>query len=125
MGSPLYMCPEQATSYDRLDARSDVYSLGAVAYYLVTGRPPFESGSIWEVMKAHSRDPVKLPAEVNPAVPADLERVILRCLAKLPTNRFQDMDSLEKALSECTCAGKWTEEKAAAWWEAIKTKESQ
>jgi len=118
-GSPLYMCPEQIKAYDKLDARSDVYSLGAVAYYLVTGRPPFVSENIWDIMAAHGRDPVKPPAEVNPAMPSDLESVIVRCLAKLPANRFQDVESLEKALSGCACAGQWTEDEAAAWWREV------
>ena len=85
----------------------------------MTGRPPFEGDTIWEIIEAHAREPVKPPAEVNPAVPADLERVIMRCLAKLPANRYQDMESLDKALGECACAGKWTEEQAAAWWQQI------
>jgi eukaryotic-like serine/threonine-protein kinase len=122
-GTPHYMCPEQMRAYDRLDARSDVYSLGAVAYYLVTGRPPFEGDTIAEITEAHARDPVQPPADVHPGVPYDLERVIIRCLAKMPTNRYQDMDSVHKVLGECACAGKWTDEKAAAWWEQIKSHE--
>ena len=63
--------------------------------------------------------PSSRPAEVNPAVPADLELVIIRCLAKLPANRFQDVESLDKALAACECAGKWTEDQAAAWWREV------
>jgi len=118
-GSPLYMCPEQMKAYDRLDARSDIYSLGAVAYYLLTGRPPFSGGTIAEIINAHSHAPVKPPAEVNPCVPADLELVVIRCLAKLPGNRYQNMDSLDKALAACVCTGQWTEERAEAWWKKI------
>jgi eukaryotic-like serine/threonine-protein kinase len=118
-GSPLYMCPEQVRAYDKLDARSDIYSLGAVAYYLVTGKPPFVGDSVWDIVAAHARDPVKPPAEVNPAVPPDLELVIIRCLAKQPANRFQDVENLEKALAGCECAGKWTEDQAAAWWRNV------
>jgi serine/threonine-protein kinase len=118
-GSPLYMCPEQAKSFDRLDARSDIYSLGAVAYYLVTGRPPFVGESVWDIVAAHARDPVEPPAQVNPAVPGDLELVIIRCLAKLPANRFQDAESLEKALAACECAGQWTQQRAAQWWREV------
>jgi len=118
-GSPLYMCPEQFRAYDRLDARSDIYSLGAVAYYLVTGRPPFQGLTIGEIIDAHARDPVEPPANIQPGVPYDVERIIMRCLAKLPANRFQDMASLDKALGQCECDGKWTEEQAAAWWQRI------
>jgi len=119
IGSPLYMSPEQVRTSHTLDARSDIYSLGAVAYYLVTGRPPFTADNVWDIIAAHGRDPVTPPAEVNPAVPPDLEMVIIRCLAKLPANRFQDVASLAKALGACECAGKWTEDRAAAWWRDV------
>ncbi|MGA2797730.1 MAG: serine/threonine-protein kinase [Thermoguttaceae bacterium] len=115
-GSPLYMCPEQKRSYHNLDARSDIYSLGAVAYFLVTGRPPFVGDNIYDIIAAHARDPVTPASELNPAVPQDLELVINRCLAKMPANRFQDVDTLEKALAACACADQWTEDQAAAWW---------
>ena len=115
-GSPLFMCPEQKKSYHNLDARSDIYSLGAVAYFLVTGRPPFVGDNIFDIIAAHARDPVTPASELNPAVPQDLELVINRCLAKLPANRYQDVDTLEKALAACDCADKWTEDHAAAWW---------
>jgi serine/threonine-protein kinase len=115
-GSPLYMCPEQKHSYHNLDARSDIYSLGAVAYFLVTGRPPFVADNIYDVIAAHARDPVTPASELNPAVPQDLELVINRCLAKMPANRYQDVDTLEKALAACACADQWTEDQAAAWW---------
>jgi eukaryotic-like serine/threonine-protein kinase len=118
-GSPLYMCPEQSKAYDKLDARSDIYSLGAVAYYLVTGKPPFVSDSIWDIIASHAHDPVVPPSRVNAAVPPDLELVIIRCLAKMPANRFQDAESLEEALAACQCAGKWTEEQATAWWQKV------
>ncbi len=115
-GSPLYMCPEQAEAYDKLDARSDIYSLGAVAYYLVTGRPPFVGSSVWEVIRAHSCTPVEPPSAVNSSVPADLQAVILRCLEKRPQDRFPNAASLHEALGACRCAGKWTEAEATAWW---------
>jgi serine/threonine-protein kinase len=117
-GSPLYMCPEQAHAYDQLDARSDIYSLGAVAYWLVTGRPPFTAESVWEIITAHARDPLKPPRDVNPDIPDDLERIIIRCLAKMPTNRFQDVQSLAEGLRACVCAGQWTPHDATQWWQA-------
>jgi tRNA A-37 threonylcarbamoyl transferase component Bud32 len=115
-GSPLYMCPEQTRSYDRLDARSDIYSLGAVAYHLVTGLPPFVRDSSWDVIIAHSRDAVEPPSKVRD-VPADLERVILKCLEKQPADRYQSAQELASALAECEAAGKWTAQRANQWWE--------
>jgi serine/threonine-protein kinase len=115
-GTPLYMSPEQARGLDDLDARSDIYSLGAVGYALLTGRPPFDAASSIEVMIAHVRDEAARPSVYQPDLPADLEQVILRCLAKKPEDRFQDVDSLEQALAECAAADQWTQSDAARWW---------
>jgi len=115
-GTPLFMSPEQARGLVEIDARSDIYSLGAVAYALLIGRPPFERTNPLEVMIAHAHDDVTPPSELRADVPADLERVILRCLAKMPEDRFQDTDSLEQALAECAAADQWTHSHAARWW---------
>jgi serine/threonine-protein kinase len=116
LGTPLFMSPEQATSSQELDGRGDLYSLGAVAYYLLTGRPPFEGDDGIVVMIAHARDPVVPPSRVHPGIPEDLERVVLRCLAKHPDERFADAQGLERALGHCACAGKWDQDLAARWW---------
>jgi serine/threonine-protein kinase len=115
-GTPLFMSPEQARGLADLDARSDIYSLGAVAYTLLTGRPPFESTNPMEVIIAHVRDEALRPSQHQADVPADLEQVILRCLAKSPQERFQDALSLEHALSQCAAADQWTQSHAARWW---------
>jgi eukaryotic-like serine/threonine-protein kinase len=114
-GSPLYMCPEQAKSYDKLDARSDIYSLGTVAYHLLTGIPPFVGDSAWDIIVAHSRDPVEPPSKVRD-VPNDLEQVIMKCLEKKPEDRYQTAQELAHALAACETFGKWTPERAAKWW---------
>jgi serine/threonine-protein kinase len=115
-GTPLFMSPEQARGCDDLDARSDIYSLGAVAYAMITGRPPFEGRNSLDVMIAHVRDDVALPSDLRAGVPADLERVILRCMAKRPEDRFQNVESLEQALAECAAADQWTQAQAIRWW---------
>lgn len=116
LGTPLFMSPEQATGGRELDERSDIYSLGAVAYFLLTGRPPFNQGSGIEVMIAHARDPVVPPSVLRDDIPEDLERVVMRCLEKDPDDRFPDARSLEEALSDCACATEWAAEQAAQWW---------
>lgn len=114
-GSPLYMSPEQAVGM-KLDARSDIYSLGGVAYYLLTGRPPFEGDSAWKVMVAHAKEPVVPPSRWNPLIPKDLERVILRCLSKEPTDRFESAQDLAESLRACESSRDWDYEKAGDWW---------
>lgn len=115
-GSPLYMSPEQATGEAVLDPRSDIYAVGAVGYYLLTGRPPFEGRSGWQVMIAHARDPVVPPSKYVPDLPADLERVLLRCLSKDPADRYPDAMSVHRALIACQNADDWSPSLAREWW---------
>jgi serine/threonine-protein kinase len=116
LGTPLFMSPEQAAGGRELDGRSDIYSLGAVAYFLLIGRPPFDGPSGLELMIAHARDPVVPPSQVRPGIPDDLEHVVLRCLAKDAAERFPDAESLERALAACACAGDWDQDRADRWW---------
>lgn len=115
-GSPLYMSPEQATGDREPDARSDIYSLGVVAYFLLTGRPPFDDGRVVNVLVAHAnREPVPVSA-LEPTTPADLEAVVMRCLAKNPDDRFGSAEELRDALESCAAAGEWTYESGRQWW---------
>ncbi|HEV3005677.1 MAG TPA: serine/threonine-protein kinase, partial [Pirellulales bacterium] len=115
-GSPLYMSPEQAVGEIESDARGDIYSLGAVAYFMLTGRPPFDGQNAIKVLMAHAHDEVAPPSRLRPESPPDLERVVLRCLAKRADDRFQEVLGLEQALADCEGAGEWTRERAARWW---------
>jgi serine/threonine-protein kinase len=116
LGTPLFMSPEQATGGRELDERGDIYALGAVAYHLLTGRPPFDEAGGIAALIAHARDPVLPPSRVRAGIPEDLERVVLRCLAKDPADRYPDAEGLERALGECACAGEWDRRRAAQWW---------
>jgi serine/threonine-protein kinase len=115
-GTPAYMSPEQTAGRTDLDARSDIYSLGAVAYFLLTGRPPFVRATAMQTLAAHLTETVTAPDRHRPDVPADLQAAVLRCLEKDPTRRWPDVDALEQALVRCDCAGRWTREQAAYWW---------
>jgi hypothetical protein len=117
-GSPLYMSPEQALGDSEPDARSDVYSLGAVAYYLLTGAPPFDGDRPIKIILAHAQQEVVPPSRLRPEIPADVEQVVLRCLAKDPDDRYHSARALRAALSECVAAGGWTHEDAGVWWKA-------
>jgi hypothetical protein len=118
VGSPLYMAPEQIMRDHPPDRRTDIYGLGAVAYFMLTGRAPFIADNAMAVMIAHARDPVTPPSRVRPGVPADLERVVLRCLAKNRDDRFPDTSALAEALESCADALNWSPEIAAEWWRA-------
>jgi serine/threonine-protein kinase len=116
LGSPQYMSPEQAAGKNDLGPASDIYGVGSVAYFLLTGKPPFVRDTIMQLFLAHAYESVVPPSQLHPDVPADLEALVLRCLSKKPEERFPDADSLEKALALCSCAFEWTEENAATWW---------
>ena len=115
-GTPAYMSPEQAASRERLDARSDLYSLGAVAFFLLTGRPPFVHENVLQTLKSHGNESAAFPDDFKDVLPVDLQALVLRCLEKNPADRFPDAGRLEQALATCGCAGKWTQEMAAQWW---------
>jgi len=115
-GSPLFMSPEQASGDERIDARSDIYSLGAVMYYMLTGQPPFAFDNPIKVMIAHATHDVTPPRQLNPDLPQELEDIILRCLEKDPEHRYQDVIALKRAMSELDLDEIWNSESASAWW---------
>jgi serine/threonine-protein kinase len=115
-GSPAFMSPEQALGGKPLDARTDIYNVGAVAYFLMTGKLPFDRPSMLQMLHAHAYEPLVPVPEFDEAVPADLQRVILRCLEKDPDGRYPDAATLEKALAACERTSPWTTERAEEWW---------
>jgi serine/threonine-protein kinase len=115
-GTPAFISPEQAGRQDVVDGRCDIYSLGATAYFLLTGRAPFAERSAAQVFKAHLHETPEPLTRHQPDVPASLEAVVLRCLAKAPADRFPDVRSLDVALADCRDPGEWTEHDAADWW---------
>ena len=117
LGTPLFMAPEQVMGGGRVvDERSDLYALGAVAYYLLTGRPPFDGGNGIGVMIAHARDAVVPPSRDRADVPEDLERVVLRCLAKDADRAVPGRREPGAGPGRVRCAGDWDREQAARWW---------
>jgi serine/threonine-protein kinase len=124
-GTPAYMSPEQAAGQAQLDARSDIYSLGCIAYFLLTGRPPFVRDTAVQTLAARLTDPPEPLTSYRPDVPADLQAVVLRCLEKDPARRFQSADELEQALASCGCADEWRREHAAPWWRQYAALEQQ
>jgi beta-lactam-binding protein with PASTA domain/tRNA A-37 threonylcarbamoyl transferase component Bud32 len=97
MGTATYFSPEQAEGA-AVDGRSDVYSLGVVLYEMLTGRPPFIGDSPVEVSSQHVHGSVPKPSEFNPAIPRDLESIVMLALAKSPGQRYQTADELRADL---------------------------
>ncbi len=114
-GSPLYMSPEQATG-EPTDARSDIYALGCVAYFLLSGRPPFDETNPMKLIVAHAKQPVLRLGTIVPGIPTDLESTVMKCLEKDPQDRFQDVETLRSALDECRDAHGWGARQATEWW---------
>jgi hypothetical protein len=122
LGTPAYLAPESITNPSRADLRSDLYALGAVAYWLIVGRPLFESQTVLEVCAHHLHSAPVPPSERSPqAIPPGLDALILRCLAKDPELRPASALELVRwidAVGSDTSggAGGWTREQADAWW---------
>jgi hypothetical protein len=114
-GTPTYMAPETISQQPNLDGRVDLYALGLVGYFLLTTRLPFVKESTVDLLMAHLKEAPAKPS-THVAVPADLEQVILSCLAKNPADRPRDAEALAMALMACADAGRWTQVEARAWW---------
>jgi CHASE1-domain containing sensor protein len=118
VGTPLYLAPEAITRPLEVDARADLYALGAVAYFLLTGQPPFQGTSIVEICGHHLHSAPEVPsARALGSVPAELDAVVLRCLEKLPEQRYQSAREVLSALEALAGTLVWSESEAAAWWE--------
>ncbi len=99
IGTPLYFSPEQARGMSDVDGRTDIYALGVIMFEMITGKPVFEALSPIDLMVKHATVQPPKPRESNPAIPDDLERIILKCLAKDANDRFQNARELLDALN--------------------------
>lgn len=115
-GTPAYMAPELATGA-RFDGRADLYSLGCIAYFMLTGEPVFDEPSPVAVAVAHvQKQPVRPSLRTELVLPVALEDIIMRCLAKNPAERPQSAMELARALAGCDGVGAWPQEDAERWW---------
>lgn len=118
-GTPAYMAPEVAMGEDRIDGRVDIYALGCVAYFLLTGAPVFDEKTATATAMAHvQKTPVPPSQRSEMPIPAALEDVVMRCLAKSPEDRPASAAEVSRTLASIAEAREWTQEKAAAWWQA-------
>lgn len=122
-GTPLYLSPEAIAAPQKVDARSDLYAVGAVGYYLLTGLPVFEADTVVEICGHHLHTPPVRPSErIGKPLPGDLEDCLLSCLQKDPSARPPDALVLAERLEACRDAGTWTEARARQWWEERMTR---
>jgi len=116
-GTPLYMAPETMTMRGSSDPRTDLYALGAVAYYLLSGHPVFEAATVLDVIDHHLHStPLAPSVRLGRKLPPDLEALVAQCLRKVPEERPESARALRDALRRCRLAHPWTSEDAAAWW---------
>lgn len=116
-GTPMYMAPEAVTSAAPIDGRADLYALGAVAYHLLTGTHVFEGKTIVEVFGKHVFEPPEPPSRrLRKPLPADLERIVLACLAKKPEDRPASASALRESLIACEDAPRYDAAAARKWW---------
>ena len=125
-GTPLYMSPESMITPGAGDPRSDLYALGAVAYYLLSGHPVFEGASIAEVIGHHLHtEPAPPSARLGRPVPFELETIVMQCLRKQPDERPGSAEALRSALRRCRLVPAWTSDDAAEWWRRFRATESR
>ena len=117
VGTPEYMAPEMFDLGEKVNAQADLYSLGAVAFFLVTGHQVFDATTIAELCTAHlHRTPEPPSTLLGRNIHATLERVILSCLAKDPGARPRGAPAVVALLEQSKVASAWTQESAKTWW---------
>ena len=116
-GTPAYLYPEVALGQGEVDARTDIYSLGCVAYWLVTGQLVFKGETPMQVVLDHIQTtPIPPSQRTELEIPSALEQIILSCLEKKPEKRPQTALELAERLAACEIREPWTREDAQRWW---------
>jgi len=117
VGTPHFMPPEAVETPAGVDARSDIYSLAAVGYWLLTGATLFDCEKVETLLSKQVKESPVPPSErMGKPVSKDLEQLLMQCLAKNPQERPPTADAMEEALSRCSSAGAWTLQEAEEWW---------
>ncbi|MEM7393777.1 MAG: serine/threonine-protein kinase, partial [Verrucomicrobiota bacterium] len=116
VGTPRYMAPEAFKASSKIDPRTDIYSLGVLAYFLLTGKTPFMGKTIKDLARAHLKEAPPPPSHHVKTIPADMEDLILQCMEKKPENRPQSAETLQDALHGIKDIGAWTRRETRDWW---------
>ena len=118
LGTPAFLAPELATSERPFDGRADLYSLGCVAFWLLTGRLPFEGKDPLSLLLHHARTPAEAPSlHTEQPLPPELDALVLSCLSKEAAGRPPNAEVLWHRLDRVPVAGAWDERHAAVWWD--------
>ncbi len=116
-GTPAYMAPEMALQDGRVGPRSDIYALGCVAYWLLTGKLVFDDPTPVAMIVSHVKSEPQPPSSrTELAIPAALDEIVLRCLQKDPEDRYQSMRELADALAGVALGDEWGDREAYEWW---------
>lgn len=117
VGTPHFIAPEAVKTPQAVDACSDLYSLGAVGYWLLTGKTLFDSSEVQELLDGQVSSMPSLPSvRLGQPISPDLEEIIMSCLSKDPAKRPRSAEALEEALAGCSSARMWNEKAAEQWW---------
>jgi serine/threonine-protein kinase len=118
-GTPAYMAPETIVGGVDVDRRADVYSIGCVAYYLLTGQLVFPSSTPMQALVDHVNTPPVPPSErTELPIPTPIDELVLACLEKSPDRRPQNAEELLRRLNGCNACVDWTTTRAQRWWNA-------
>lgn len=118
LGTPAFLAPELVSQEGAFDGRADLYSLGCVAFWMLTGRTAFEAPDVMALLKHHSATPPTPPSLLaEEAIPAELDAIVLECLAKEPGDRPADAEKLWERLDKVPLTRPWHQRRARDWWE--------
>ena len=118
MGTPMYLAPEAILDPATIDARTDIYAIGAVAYFLLAGRNAFEAETVIGILGKHLMTEPEAPSvQLGKPLPSDLERIVLQCLAKDRAARPASVSALAAALLACKDAPRYDRVAATSWWQ--------
>ena len=117
LGTPAFLAPELVAGHESFDGRADIYALGCVAFWLLTGRPPFQGADALSVLRHHASTAPHPPSSVSEEpIPADVDALVLDCLAKDPARRPGGADALFERLDALSVGNLWDQRRARTWW---------
>ena len=117
MGTPGYIAPETIVNPGKADGRADIYALGCVAYFMLTGMPVFQREGPLHGLVDHLHSPAPPPSQRSSLpIPRAVDALVLACLEKEPTNRPQHAGDVLQLIADCQLADAWSSERARTWW---------